>query len=68
MIRYNWTYSCDHCEEVVHEKAQFLFYANQPIIIPNPVPGSVKNGLWRNVDGRLVCPKQIVTVEDIEIK
>ena len=64
MIKYNWTYSCDHCEEVAHEETQFLFYSNQPIIIPNPVPNTVKHGNWRTVDGLLICPKHMVIIEN----
>ena len=64
MVKYNWTYKCDYCEEVVHDETQFLFYANQPIIIPNPIPASYP--CWRTVDGLLVCPKHTVNIEDKE--
>ena len=64
MIKYNWTYSCDYCDEKVFDSINFNYYDHQPVIIPNNVPDATKYGRWRIVDGLLVCPNHKVTIKD----
>lgn len=64
MITYIWTYRCDYCEVEVNSTIKFKYYPEAHAIRPGIVPDLSDHGLWRNVDGLLVCPKHKVTVDE----